>query len=577
MLLGVVLHGAPLVAADPPPLGGSFGIASSGESFGDHPKLFPLLREAGVSMVRSFPEWPTLEPERGRFTWEAADALVASARKNEIQVLGVLCYLAPWASSAPLDADHGARTRTFPLKDIEYWREYVAATVARYRDDITHWEVYNEFNSPGFARNATIGDYVGLVKNAYEVAKEANPNCRIGIGCADVDISFLEQVITQGASGCFDFVNVHPYSLMGAAMAGRETVFLRMAANLRTMLHKTGQRPHIELWVSEIGVPSTNDQEPERRQAEAVVKAFVLCLGQGIGKVFWFEGRGPAYGPGGDFGLIRGNWTRRPSFVALQTMARLLGARPARLGWLNPTGRSYGFVFQGTSEPVLVIWASSDQGDSVRLDGDVRVTDLARTETTVKAGEAVLLTRAPVFVTGLPARTSDEARANDDKPFPWLKDYSEAESVSCQMGAANVESGLTQLELGDGRTVLGLVDGDHVRATDRANGMFHVYFDVDDSYASVGDKELEVTIAAQRVDPTRDAGCNLVYESGTGYKNLGEWWSIPAGEGWHQHTFRIQDANFANNWGWNFRIEAVASPGDFWVKEVTVKRQGPKT
>ena len=46
--------------------------------------------------------------------------------------------------------------------------------------------------------------------------------------------------------------------------------------------------------------------------------------------------------------------------------------------------------------------------------------------------------------------------------------------------------------------------------------------------------------------------------------------------GWHPHTFRLQDANFANNWGWNFRINVVSSPGDIWVKEVTVRRVGAK-
>jgi len=582
--LTILLHGRPLMAADPveqvrahpPPVAGSFGVASGGESFGDHPRLFPLLREAGVGMVRSFPEWPTLEPERGLFTWEAADALVESGRKNQVQVFGVLCYLAPWASSAPLGADHGARTRTFPIKDIEYWREFVEATVARYRNDITYWEVYNEFNSPSFARNATVGDYVGLVKNAYEVAKQANPNCRIGIGCADVDISFLEQVITQGAGGCFDFVNVHPYSLMAAAMGGREPVFLQMGANLRKMLQRTAQRADIELWVSEIGITSTTEPEPEQRQAEAVVKAFLLCQGQGIERVFWFEGRGPAYGPGGDFGLIREDWTRRPAFLALQTMTRLLGGRPARLGWLNLTGRSYGFVFQGASEPVLAMWASSDKGDNVSFISDIKVTDIAGKATAVKAGAALPLTRAPVFVTGLPVRAVTEAKANHDKPFPWLKDYSQAETVSCQMGAANVEKGVMQIELGDGKTVVGLVDGMHVRRTSRFVGSEYMYFDADDSYASVGDNAIEITLTARVVDPERGASCTLTYEAAGGYRDTEESWNLPRTPECHSFAFRLQDANFANNWGWNFRIRMCGSPGDIWVKEVAVKRIGPK-
>jgi len=83
----------PLHAAEGGP--GVFGIASGGESFGDHARLFPLLREAGVGMVRSFPEWANFQPEKGRWDWSHGDALVASARKSQIQIAGVFMYLAP--------------------------------------------------------------------------------------------------------------------------------------------------------------------------------------------------------------------------------------------------------------------------------------------------------------------------------------------------------------------------------------------------------------------------------------------------------------------------------------------------
>jgi len=556
--------------------GGSFGIAGGGESFGEHPRLFPLLHEAGVTMVRSFPEWSNFQPEPGKWDFSAGDGLVQSARKNQIEIVGLFCYLAPWASSAAPGADHGNRTRTFPIKDMQYWRDYVEGVVTRYRNDIGYWEVYNEFNSPAFARSATVKDYVGMVTSAYDVAKKANPQCRIGIGCADVDISFLEQVITQGAAGHFDFVNVHPYSLMSAVMSGREPVFLQMASNLRKMLAKTKQRPDIALWVSEIGVASTDKPESESRQAEAIVKAYVLCLAQGIDRVFWFEGRGPSYGPGGDFGVIRQSWSKRPSFEALRQLTSILGPRPQSLGWLNPTGKSYGFVFKGSTGPVLVTWATTDKGDTLKPPAAVSVIDLAGKTSTMAAGQDLILSRVPVFVTQLPPQWLADAQANRDRPLPWLNDFSKAESVSCHMGAANVENGLIETEGGDGKTVLGLVDGAYARRTDRAKGSLYMYFDVDDSYASVGDHEIDITFAARCVDPAKSAGFKLTYEAQKGYRAIDEWWTIPAEPGWHEHTFHLKDANFANNWGWNFRIDAVSSTSDIWVKQVTVKRVGAK-
>ena len=556
---------------------GAFGIASSGESFGDHARLFPLLREAGVTTVRSFPEWASFQPEQGKWDFSAADGLIDSARKNRIRIAGVFMYLAPWASSAaPGERDHGKRTRTFPIKDMQTWRDYVKGVVTRYHKDVKCWEVYNEFNSSAFARNGAVKDYVQMVRHASKVAKEVDPHCKIGIGCADVDISFLQQVIAQGAGGHFDFVNVHPYALMGAVMDGREPVFLRMATNLRKMLAKAKQGKDIDLWVSEIGVTSTSKPDAEQKQAEAIAKAYTLCLAQGIDRVFWFEGRGRAYGPQGDFGIIRSNWTKRPSFQAMRTLTALLGKQPRYLGWLNPTGRSYGFVFQGKAGAVLVTWATGDKGDTLRFPTDVTATDLAGKAVAVKARQDITLSRAPVFITDLPKKQIAEARANQKRRLPWMKDYSTVKSVSCSMGVANAESGLTQLEKGDGKTVVGLVDGAHVRRTDIAGKCFYMYFDVDDSYVSLGDNEIEITIASRRVDRAKAGGCNLTYESVKGYRQIGQWWTVPSKLGWHEHTFRVKDANFANNWGWNFRIDVVSSPGDIWVRKVTVKRIGAR-
>lgn len=562
VMLGAVILAA--LTASTAPVGedvvaGSFGIAPSGESGGELSRIFPLLREAGVTMVRAFPEWPGIQPAYGRWEWSASDKLVALARENKIKLLGIYCYLAPWASSGG--------TRRFPIKDIRYWREYVEGVTARYKDEIQHWEVYNEFNSGAFAQNATPKDYAELVKTAWDAAKKVNPSCKIGIGCASVAVAFLEQTIQAGASGCFDFVSVHPYELLDVAVNGREPTYLRMAANLRAMLKKNAQRDDIELWVTEVGYSNKD----ERLQADALVKAYVLSFAQGIEKVFWFEAKGP-YG----LDIIRPDWSKRPSYVALQTMTKLLGPVPKSLGWYNPTGKSYGFVFYGAREPVLVAWAMKPEGDTLVFGADVLITDLSGDSKPLKRGSELRLSRSPVFVTRLPGGLLAKVRADSARPLPWLEDYSKAESVSCHTGAENVESGLSLLKWGDGDTVVGLVDGIHVRRTDKARGMNYIYFDVDDSYAAVGDSNIEIKIIARTADPSKRCELDICYESRTGYRNTEKRWIVPTEPGWHEHTFSISDANFGNTWGWNFRIDVGRSQTDVWVKEVIVRRLGSK-
>lgn len=538
-----------------------FGSSNSAEWGRDNPTLWPVLQEAGVQSIREFPEWQSIQPAKDVWKWDGAEFDLSLARKCDLSVFGVLFYLTPWASS-------GGDTRTFPIKDPQDFGTYAGACVGKYKDSITYWEIWNEFNSPVFARNGTPKQYAELLRTAFTEAKKVNPACKIGMGSADVGYSFFEQVIKEGGAGHFDFLAVHPYSMMQAVASGREEALLVMSDNLRALLKKNGQPADMEIVVSEMGITIPDQPEAEAMQAAGLIKAHTLCFAQGINRVYWFEGRGPDYGKGKTFGLLRRDWSKRPSWFALKTMIGLFGKDARRIGWFNPTGQSYGFLFQGAAGPVLVMWADGEK-DTVTFPGQVTVTDLAGQAVPIENGK-VELTGSPLFITGLPDAVVATVKGNSGKPFPWLKNYSEAESVSIVMGASNVESGLTQLEQGDGKTVTALVDGIYPR---RPNRNPYMYFDVDDSYASVGDHQLEITVIAQPTEPAKGASFGLTYESTKGYKDAKGRFNAPKNSGWQSYTFKLDDANFGGTWGWNFRLEHAQGA---WIREVKVKRIGAK-
>lgn len=269
---------------------GFFCVATGAETLGYYERLFPLLKESGVSFVRIFPEWATIQPTQGSWNFTLVDSILNSAKENDLQVLGIFLYLAPWASSAPPDTkDPIALTRTFPIKDIRYWRDYVRGVVSHCKNKVKFWEVYNEFGS--FSINGTPKDYAQLVRNAYEAAKEVDPQCKVGMGWNEFDLSSLWQVIEEGAGGYFDFVTVHPYAMLDRVMKGREEAFLGMMRNFRKMLKLTGQREDIPLWVTEVGYSAKEgDQISETKQAEALIKAYTLCAVQGLRKFFGLKG-----------------------------------------------------------------------------------------------------------------------------------------------------------------------------------------------------------------------------------------------------------------------------------------------
>ena len=217
-----------------------WGIASGAEWSGDFPRFNPMLQAAGVRWLRLFPEWQVIQPKPGQWNWTLADTMVANGRANDIRLLAVWAYLAPWAS-----ADGG--TRKFPIKDIGYWRGYITGTVQRYQKDVKYWEVWNEFNGSFGDSKVKVKDYAALVVTAYDAAKQVDPTAQIGLSVANFDAGFLDAVIKAGAADHFDFVCVHPYENLAAVAEGGEVGYLSLAGNLRKMLAGNKQRTNIPL------------------------------------------------------------------------------------------------------------------------------------------------------------------------------------------------------------------------------------------------------------------------------------------------------------------------------------------
>jgi hypothetical protein len=543
-----------------------WGVATGAESLSAYPLFDPLLDQAGVKWLRAFKEWHTLEPKHGYWNWAAADHLVENARANNLRLAWVLAYFAPWAS-----ADGG--TGKFPIKDIQYWRDYVGHLVDRYHRDIEYWEVWNEFNG-SFAENGTPGRYAELVREASIAAKAIDHSAKIGLSVANFDVHFLDAAIKAGAAGFFDYICVHPYEKMGELENDGEIDFLAMASSLRQMLAANNQPSDMPLWITEIGETSSvaPDPQADRRQAITLSKSYILSIASGFQKVFWFEARG-SRGSKADFGIIRSDLTLRPSYAALKTLSARLGPAPISRGWLELGKGGFGFLFAAGGQLVLAAWAPSKGDLKITFPGDVRVVDLAGNETALRSGEELILTRAPILLLNLPEQTVRAAEQNRDRPYPWSGNYAQAQVLKVELGSTNVEDGIKQVRTDT--TVVTDVGNDAVLRMNfphTDNDGHYAYFSVDPGFVKAGASMLEITVLARRLDPSKVAGFTLMYESKSGYVGT-SYSNIPESNAWHELTWKIDDADFAGQWGWNFALNGISSPNEFLIKEVVVRRR----
>jgi len=518
------------ITVPPPPDaradGSPWGFATSAEWSGEYPRFEPLMHQAGAIWFRHFPTWETLQPKPDEWNWKPADELVSISRSNGIRVTGLLFYFAPWASS-------GGDGRTFPIRDMQFWRDYVTGVVSRYRNDIKYWEVWNEPQS--FQKNGTPRLYADMVREAFNAAKKADPGAKLGLTTANFAVAYLNEVLKAGATNHFDYLCVHPYENVEVLKEpDGEIQFLSLADNLRRLLAAHRQRPDLPLWITEIGfqAPIKPDADKDALQAELLVKTYVLGLAQGFERVFWFEARGPAYGHETDHGLIRRDWSLRPAYTALKTMTALLGQSPRYLGWLDLDG-SYGFAFQNA----LVAWSPVGKQQDMKFDVPVRLIQLDGSESERAAGQSFTLSNTPVFILGAPSKHAQRG------PFPWGGDFSRCEEQICFSGQRRLDKGQSAA------------------------------FRVHPSFAGFGTTNLAITVVARRLDPAKTAGMQLFYETLKtlhGYDRAG-WWTIPADDRWHEHTWRLNDANFVGTWGYHFALTEAS--GSFLIKEIRVKRE----
>ncbi|MBM3476765.1 MAG: hypothetical protein FJX75_26130 [Armatimonadetes bacterium] len=512
----------------------------------------PRMAEAGIRWIRGFPTANVVEPEKGRFDWTAVDKHLATADANGMAVSGLLFYLPAW-----IEADEVK----LPVKDLPGWAEYVTAVVGHSKDRVKYWEVWNE--TPNFIGKGTADDYAKTVVAAYDAAKAADPACQVGLSIQSNNVNWIKQVVQAGAKEHYDYISVHPYETLGLVESdGLVPEFMSIVPTIRKMLAaQDPARVNAPIWFTEIGYDA---REGEVHQASALVKAFAMGLAQGVTRIDWFEG---IDGDSGPMGLLRGDGTPRLAYAAMSSLTRYLGTSPQYEGWVELKGEGYGFVFKGAEATVMAAWGHPGTTSRVSFGAEVRVVDPLTGA--AAEGDACSLTGIPVLVVGVPPELLAGAQANKARPFPWHDgyDYAGATSVWLAAGGPNEERGLHQISADATSTA---VEAYGVAARDCSKGAGQS-FSVAPEFLSYTTEPITITVVVRRLPANENAGFNLWYESTSGIRGTGEWYTIPGNDQWYTKTWTITDAQFVGKWGYNFVFNGD-TPRPYYLRSVTVSK-----
>ena len=236
-----------IVGVSSHPMLGSDAVSAAERAF-----EWSKLAELGVHRMRTDFTWSAIEPQKGTFAWADTDALVAEAAAHGVDLLPVLDYGVPWATSVP-----GADDK-YPPDDPRDFAAFAAAAAGRYQASVTDWEIWNEPNNGlSFWKPTANGDPAAYGALLLETSKEllaAQPGAHVAYGGTVYDDlvkgpDFVASSFqtTPGLAGGLGTFAMHAYMIYPPirgpeSVVGGETPLLDKIATMSAVLAAGGRR-----------------------------------------------------------------------------------------------------------------------------------------------------------------------------------------------------------------------------------------------------------------------------------------------------------------------------------------------
>ena len=241
------------------------------DEFDERGRAFDMMREAGISWVRTDFEWFRCQKEKdGPFDFSRYDAVVDDARARGLEVLPILMAPPTWAQ---LDMSGMAGARPFVVQPdpsrMDAWRAFVRETTSHFKGRFSAIEVWNEENHPMFWKNPDAAAYVPVLRATYEEIKAVDPSVTVLLGgLAGTPLDYIEALYAAGAKDCFDAMNIHPYNWPDPPDGELERQLGRLKETMAA--HGDVGKP---IWITEHGWPTQKARLPAQNLFVAALKA----------------------------------------------------------------------------------------------------------------------------------------------------------------------------------------------------------------------------------------------------------------------------------------------------------------
>ncbi|MDI9400749.1 MAG: hypothetical protein QM428_02300 [Verrucomicrobiota bacterium] len=314
------------------------------------------VRRAGLEIIRERLRWADVEPEPGQYQWGDYELNARLLQERGVQILGMYHDAPNWAKS---------HTRHLP-GDLLAAHRFAKQLAQTFQGKMSAWEFWNEpdiaFTSEG------AWDFASAMKAAYLGFKAADPDMPVVLGgIAHSPLPAYTGILMENDLGNYmDIFAVHTYYPLHD--------FPGIMQNVRKFMKKY-EIAEMPLWFTENGshaeghgrqdsyMPGLKAHSPEQELlvAEYLPKSMIYLQSMGVDRNFFFvfcpynEQAGAK-----DWGLMRHDYSLKPSYAALATLTENVGLATYE-GTLDIGEGMRAFLYrQKDNSQTLAYWSLSE-------------------------------------------------------------------------------------------------------------------------------------------------------------------------------------------------------------------------
>ena len=243
---GIVLLGAIHLAAiniSPLPYGINVHLAQN--------NTLAKVRAAGIAWIRIDINWSVIETSKGKFNYSEVDRVVNYSAANGLSIYASISFTPSWAN--------GKKGKTYPASNVADWKNFVSRTIARYKNKIKYWGIWNEPNLKLFFALGKDKFVQQVLLPAAQTIRAADPAAFI-VGPelshkteTGTEWYFWMKYILDNAGNYFDIISHHIYEDHGVYYlyelleAGDKFI-----PAVKTIIEESGQG-NKPFWITETG------------------------------------------------------------------------------------------------------------------------------------------------------------------------------------------------------------------------------------------------------------------------------------------------------------------------------------